>query len=348
MNRSIEISSGTIFRTILIVLAFWFVYTIREIVAIGIFAIIIASAMDPIVDWFQKRKIPRAITVLGLYITGFSIVAVTFSLLIPPIIAELKSLIEQAPGTLAKLSSVLDKTQSGVGSQAVRTQMTNFFGALAGKFSEITPSIFSGTISFISGFFYLIVILSLAFYMSLEEKALSSFIGSLVPHEHREYVTHLIQRIQYKLGRWLNSQFLVMFVVFALDYIGLMLLGIPYALVFALTAGLLEIIPYFGPVISAFIPVLVGFSVSPVSGILVLTLFVLVQQFESNVFVPLIMKKVIGLNPIAIILAILIGGHVAGVMGILLAVPVAAALSEVIKDLTEKRNRSVEKKVLTF
>jgi predicted PurR-regulated permease PerM len=174
--------------------------------------------------------------------------------------------------------------------------------------------------------------------MSVQEKGIKKFIASLAPVEHSGYVSDLVDRIQFKMGRWLQGQMFLMLVIFALDYLGLLLIGAPYALVLALIAGILEIIPYIGPVVSAVIAVAVSFLHGPVTGLLVLALFVIVQQLEGYLLTPLVMKKAVGLNPVVVILALMIGAKLGGVLGIIVAVPIATALGEIVNDLTVRKN----------
>ena len=138
------------------------------------------------------------------------------------------------------------------------------------------------------------------------------------------------------MGYWLQGQFILMLIVFLIDYIGLLIIGVPYALILALIAGLLEIVPYIGPIISAVLAFAITFLHDPVTGFVVLALFALVQQLEGYVIAPLVMKKAVGLNPVVVILALMIGAKLAGVTGIIIAVPVATAIGEVVNDLTKK------------
>jgi predicted PurR-regulated permease PerM len=134
-----------------------------------------------------------------------------------------------------------------------------------------------------------------------------------------------------------------MVIIFAIDYIGLLIIGAPYALVLAIMAGLLEIIPYVGPIVSAIVAASISFLHGPVTGLLVLALFALAQQLEGYVIAPLVMKKAVGLNPVVVILAILIGAKLGGVMGVIISVPIATMVSEVAGDLVRKREVSEER-----
>ena len=124
----------------------------------------------------------------------------------------------------------------------------------------------------------------------------------------------------------------------------LSLLGIPYALVLAIFAGLMEIVPYVGPIISAIPGIILGFTISPLTGFLTIFMYILVQQFENHVITPQIMKKAVGLNPIAVILAIFVGAKLAGILGAILAIPVATAVSIFVSDIFKDKERLVEDK----
>jgi predicted PurR-regulated permease PerM len=336
MNRIIEISSGTILRTILILLLLWFLFLVRDILALVFIAVIIVSAIDPIVDWFQKRKIPRSLTVLVVYVLFLSILGTTIGLLIPPLSSEIRGLGENFPTLVEKFSDYFRIVRDYAEVHNLQQNVANFTENISSQISQAGSSIFSGTISFIGGIFSFVVVLSIAFYMSVQEKGIKNFFASLVPDEHREYVTGLVDRIQFKMGRWLQGQFFLMLIIFVLDYLGLLIIGAPYALVLAIIAGILEVVPYIGPVIAAVVAASVSFLHGPLTGLLVLGLFTLVQQLEGYIITPLVMKKAVGLNPVVVILALLIGAKLGGVMGIIVAVPIATVLGEIVKDLVKK------------
>jgi predicted PurR-regulated permease PerM len=139
-----------------------------------------------------------------------------------------------------------------------------------------------------------------------------------------------------KIGKWMQGQIMLMAIIFILDYIGLSLVGIPYALPLAAFAGLLEIVPYVGPIISAVPGVVLGFLVSPIKGLLALIIYIITQQAESNIVTPLIMKRTVDLNPVVVILALLIGAKLGGILGAILAIPVATTIGIIAKDMMAK------------
>jgi len=336
MNRTIEISSGTILRAIIILLFLWLVYLVRDILMLVFVSVIIVSAIDPVVDWFQKRKIPRAVTVLLLYIIFFLLFSFIISLMVPTLVNEFKDLSQNFPGLLEKLSVYFKGFQEFVISHSLEQNVSQFFSNLASRVTQATPGIFTQTISLLGGIFSFVIVLSVAFYMAIQEKGVRKSVAAITPVEHREYVLNLVSRVQLKMGRWLQGQLFLMLIIFLLVYAGLAILGVPYALTLALFAGLLEIIPYAGPIISAVPIVLIAFLFNPMTGVLALGLLVLVQQFENHVIVPLINKRTVGLNPVAVIVALLIGAKLAGGIGVIVAVPVATMIAEVVGDLVGK------------
>jgi len=191
------------------------------------------------------------------------------------------------------------------------------------------------------------MIFVLSFYFIVEEGSFKKFIRSIVPFRHRPYVEDLVGRMQLQVGKWLRGQLLLGLIVGVVIYVGLSLMGVKYALVLALVAGILEVVPYIGPVISAIPAVLIASAQSPLLALLVVILYFLVQQLENHLLVPKIMQKVVGLNPLVIILVILVAVKLAGVLGAIVAVPAATLISVFLKDMFDERDKKDEDKLKT-
>ncbi|MEK7198266.1 MAG: AI-2E family transporter, partial [Patescibacteria group bacterium] len=192
------------------------------------------------------------------------------------------------------------------------------------------------------GIISFIVVLVVSFYLSLSRGALDGFLSSVMPPQFEAYVHGLWIRAQKKMGRWLQAQLLLSIFIFVVVGIGLWILGVEYAFLIAIIAGMLEIVPFVGPIVAAGLAILLALSQSAILGVWVLIFFVAIQQLENHVLVPLLIKKLVGLNPVTIILAILVGAKLGGVLGMLLAVPLAAVVDEFFDDLA-KRKASVLK-----
>jgi predicted PurR-regulated permease PerM len=196
--------------------------------------------------------------------------------------------------------------------------------------------------TFFGGVFSLIVIIIITYYLSLYNQPMKRKIRSFLPAKYQPYFSHLVARMQDKIGLWLRGQLMLCLIIFFMVLIGLSLLGVKYVWVLALLAGLSEIIPYFGPIIGAVPAVFIAFTQSPELGLATLVLYFFIQQSENYLIVPKVMQKAVGLNPVVIIIAMLIGAQVAGVFGILLAVPVTTALSVAFNDFMLHRQRGFD------
>jgi predicted PurR-regulated permease PerM len=335
--KKIDISVNTIFKTILILLALWFLYLIRDIVLLLFIAVVIVSAIDPAVDFLKRKKIPRPVGTLLLFLALAALIALAISFLVPPMVKQFHDFSQNIPKYYSSAENSLNSAGNFLAAQNINIgigQITNDIGSF---FGGLPQNIFSRTVGIFSGLISTIVVLAMAFYMSVEEKGVKKFIVSVTPEGHKEYAASVTDRIESKIGKWMLGQLVLMVIIFILDFIGLSLIGLPYALILAFIAGLLEIVPYVGPIVSAIPGIIIGLSISPLMGFLVFIIYLAAQQFETNVVVPQVMKKAVGLNPVATILAILTGFKLAGVLGAIIAIPVATAVSVFVSDLMEKK-----------
>jgi len=339
-KNHVEISTGIIFRTLLVVLGCWFLYLIKDIIALLFVSLVIVSAIEPAVNWMHKRKIPRSLGVIIIYLLLFSVIGLSVSFLIPPIMEQLQDFYHKLPEYSQNIEQYLQGVKDYFQTQGNLLDIQKLIGESNGGFSEISGNIFSKTVGIFSVFISTIVVFALVFYMAAKQDGISNFVASVVPEKHKEYALFLTSRIKTKIGKWMTGQLMLMLVIFVLDFIGLYFIGVPYALSLAIFAGLMEIIPYVGPIVSAIPAIILGLTVSPMTGMLVLILVFAVQQFENHVIVPQIMKKALGLNPIAVILALLIGLKLGGVLGAILAIPITTAISIVVEDLMKKSEKT--------
>ncbi len=327
-RQTIDISTATIFRFILIILGLVFLYLIRDILLILFIAIIVAAAVDGPVDWLARHKVRRVFGATIIYLGIFLFLALFVYLVFPPLAGQIKILAHNLPQFLDSLGSGVKIIEGKIGPESLKNILENISNQLSGAASNI----FGTAINIFGGIFSAAMILVISVYLVIQEKGIKKFLAVVTPANHQAYILDLVERIQSKLGAWLRGQLLLMLIIGILVYIGLSLLKIKFALTLALLAGLLEIIPYIGPVLSATPAAIFAFFQMPILGLLVVALFVLIQQLENYLILPLVMKKAIGLNPLVIIVSMLIGGQLAGVMGIIIAVPLAAAISVVSSD----------------
>jgi predicted PurR-regulated permease PerM len=203
-------------------------------------------------------------------------------------------------------------------------------GWLQGFSNEITTvplNVLRYGANIFGGFLDFITILVFTFYLVIERDFVHRTLVLFVPEKNKARIRSVMYKVEERLGAWLRGQLTLMFIIGVVTYIGLSLIGMPFALPLALIAGFLEIVPIIGPIISAIPALLVGIAISPIQAITVLFLYILIQQLENSVVVPRVMKQAVGLDSLVVIIALMIGGRLAGPMGSLLSVPATAVLS---------------------
>ncbi|MEK7615175.1 MAG: AI-2E family transporter [Patescibacteria group bacterium] len=329
-EQSISISTGTFVKAILIFLGAWFLWYIREIVAIFVVAIMFASVIDPFADWFARRRIPRGLAVLVVYTILFAIAAIMVITLVPIILEQSVQLVQNLSVTYVGAVDAFVHFQER--HQFVETIVSNL-QSFQQNINTSAGSLFTTVKGFFSGLIALAIVLALTFYMVVEEDSMRKYFRTFAPVEYQPYITELLKKMQAKMGAWLRGQIILGVFVGVGVYIGLSLLGVPYALLLAVIAGLLEIIPYAGPILSLVPAAIIGFAQSPIHGAAVVGLFLLIQQIENHLLVPKIMQSVTGLNPVLSILALLIGVQVGGIVGAILAIPLATMIAVVAEDI---------------
>lgn len=337
--QSVSISTATFFKAVLIVLGLWFLWFIRDIVGIFVASILLAALIDPFASWFAERKIPRGLAVMIVYTLLIALTAVFVIALVPVIGEQGTQLVnnvsvyyEQAAESLGQFRQSSEGSglaESALASlEAFQTELTKSFG-----------SVFSTVKGVVGGVGAAFIIFVLAFYMVVEEERMSKYFKKLAPVEYRPYIAKILKKMQNKMGQWLRAQLILGLIVGIGVYIGLKVLGVEYALLLALIAGVLEIVPYLGPILSVVPAFLIGLAQSPVIGLSVLALYLFIQQIENNILVPKIMQRVTGLNPVISILALLVGLKAGGVAGAVLAIPLTmmgiVILEDLFRDVTE-------------
>ncbi|MFH0968961.1 MAG: AI-2E family transporter [Patescibacteria group bacterium] len=338
-KRTVEISTGIIFRTVLILLGLWFLYIVRDIIAILFIAVIITSAIEPSVNRMNDKKIPRSLAVLIIYILLFSSIGTIIYFLIPPLVVQFIDFSQNFPAYIEKITSFSGGFENYAQSHSFIFSGQSFLQNIGNKLSQSSLTIFSTTLGVFSGFVSIVVVISLTFYLSAKKDGMKSFVTAVTPEKYQDYAISAAEKIKIKIGRWVHGQLFLMLIIFILDFLALYFLNVPYALVLAIFGGLLEIIPYLGPIISAVPAAILGFLVSPITGLMVIAVYIIIHQAESHIITPQIMKKAVGLNPIVVILALLIGAKIGGVLGAILAVPITTAVSVFVDDLVEKKEK---------
>ncbi len=336
-KTTVDISTNTILRIILIILGLFFLYVIRNVLVLLFFAIIIASAVDLPVKRLDKLRIPRVLSVLIIYLVCVGLLIGLLVLFVPSLAKEIKNFSVEFPRYADELYQKFQRIQDGsLKYQRLVDETQKILGGLGEALRGSASNILAKTLNIFGGLFSFIIVIVISFYLAVQKNGIQNLLRDITPKTHEAYILGLWERAQIKIGHWLQGQLFLALVVGILVYIGLSILHIRFAFLLAIIAGILEIVPYIGPVLSAVPAVILAFFQAPILAVWVIALYIIVQQLENHLLVPLIMRKAVGLNPVIVIIALLIGGKLFGVLGVLLAVPAAAVLAEFFKDIKRK------------
>jgi len=339
---NISITAGSVINILLVLLGAYVIYVLRELLLLVLVAIVLASAIEPGVEFFKKRlRMHRVISVIIMYLLVFGSIFIGVYYFIPPVLDEAQSFLALLPQYLETVELPTSIGNAGfIGTETVtaKTTILDSLLSLQESFADTGEGIVRLMATIFGGIFSLFLTIVLSFYFAVREAGIDDFLRIVTPVKHQDYVLDLWRRSQRKIGLWMQGQLMLSLIIGILVYLGLMILGVPYALLLAVFAAVLELIPVFGSIIAA-IP---GVMVALVDGgatlaLIVAGLFLVVNQFQGNLIYPLVVKKVIGVPPLLVILAIIAGGQLAGVIGVILAVPIAAGIQELVHDFQQKR-----------
>jgi len=320
-KMKIEISTWTILKIFIIAALLYLLYYVKDVVALFFIVLILAATFSPIVKTWSKY-LGRTLSIIALFLTLIISIGVVFYLIIPPLVTQTAQLANNIPAYISKMN--FDSLRPYI--PTIRNSLENLSSILG----TIGTNIFSFTAGVVAGLFAILMIFVLTFYILADEGNIKKYISSLFAPEHREAGISVIHKIAAIIGSWFRGQMFLCISIFVIDFIGLTLLGVPYALILALISGILEIIPTVGPIISGATAALVALTISPWKALFVIIWYLAVQLLENVFLVPKIMQKAVGISPVIIILALFIGAKLMGIIGAILSVPLAASLSVVV------------------
>lgn len=327
--KSIDISFKTIFKVILTPTILYFVWVNRDVAFSLFLAFILMSALRPFVIYLSTKKgLKRPLASALVFFVAVTLFVVVLGTIIPPLIMETILFIERLPETLQSLDPAVLKY--------IRLQeIAQYVPDFANQAVNIVGNIFSNTLFVVTTLFFGYYFL--ANEHTIDEKLLKGTASRHFSQERIREWLRVVHVAQGRLAAWFWGELALMTVVGVTSYIAFSIVGLKFALPLAVLAGILEAIPNIGPTISAIPAILIGFGQSPITGFAALASSFIVQQLENNIFVPYIMKKAVGLNPIITMISVLLGLRVAGPLGALLAIPtyvlVESIYSEYMKNL---------------
>ena len=335
---------GSWMRGVAVVAVAYALYLISGFILVVIASVVIASAIEPAVVRAKKSNIPRLPMVIFIYLASALFIAALFYFFLLPLVGEISSFIKTLTiysnsVTNGGLLSDMFRNQDlfgGLDTPIIIRELSSRLNALA---SFLSQGIFSSLSLVFGGVLNFILIIIISFYLVVQEDGISKFLKMITPLKHEQYVIRLWRRSQAKIGLWMQGQLLSSALVMIMVYVALLIIGVPHALLLAVLAGVFELIPLFGATLAAIPTLFIAFTSGGLTtAIIVGVVYVLIQQLESNLIYPMVVKKIVGVPPLVSIMALVIGGTLAGFLGVLISVPVAAAVMEFINDFEESKH----------
>lgn len=343
---TISITTGTVLTFFGIGLGAWLLFFLKDLVMVILTAVVLSSAIEPGVQWFMKRRAPRVLAVALLYLIIFGTIFAVAYAFFPPLLKETAGFTAQLPQYL-EAANIDDILNSNIANSArvvandIPTfqqylgQIQSVFTATSAGAFKALAGVFGGVVSFV-----LIVVLSI--YFAIQETGVDDFLRVVLPVEYQRYGIDLWKRSHVKIGLWMQGQLLLSLLAAILVYLWLTILGVPYSFLLAMFAAITELIPVFGSYIAAAPAIAIGYSVGGVPmALAVAGGFVVINQLQSHLVYPIVVKKVVGVPPLLVIIALIAGGQLAGFLGVLLSVPIAAAISEFVGDIQKSKERAL-------
>lgn len=300
----VEISHRTIIFTVAFLLFLWMVYQVRGVILLVFISVIVMSALNPAVDFLEKFKIPRLLSIALFYIAIIALVSSVVAVLIPPLVEQTSRLIAVTPQLLDRL---------GV------------FGVeptvMVRELSSLPANIFHFALSAVGNMIVMFTILVFTFYLLLERKNLKHHLTAAFGEAGEKKAEIAIDKIELRLGQWIRGQLFDMILVGVLCYFGLRLLGLEFALPLAILAGMLEIVPNMGPIVSVIPAMIIALATNPTLALGVGALYFVVQQLQAQVITPNVMRQAIGFNPLVTMMTLMAGFTLGSIGGAVLALP---------------------------
>ena len=336
----LDVSWGTIVKVFLAIFVFYIIYLAREIALWFLFALAISILLDPAIKALRRIKIPKIVAILIVYLAIFGILGLLVYVSAPLFISEIRQFIQNLPTYFEQINPILK--QFGIETAQNFNDFSNTVGSTLQKSSQ---SILTAIMVFFGGLASTASILTMAFFLSLQDKGVERVLLLLSPPKYEDYIKTIFERVQSKVAGWFGARLLACLFVGIGSYIVFFIFGIKYAFILALISGFLNFIPYIGPwVTSILLIVFVAISTGAwLMVVYVLVAITVIQEIENKLLTPLLMKKMTDIPPVLVLVSLLLGAKLFGFLGMIFAVPIFGIIYEFVKEFLEKRREgSVE------
>lgn len=334
-EKILDVSWRTILKVSIAIIIFYVLFSIRQILIWFVFGLTISILFNPAINFLQKRRIPRSLAVILIYVCFFSLLGILIYMMVPIFASELQRFLEFFPTYFERISPPL----RSLGIEAFQS-IEIFLRTIEGSLAGMAKNIFSALFILFGGVFTTLFVIVTAIFLSLEGDAVEKALLLLFPKKYEAKVLHVWKNGQKKVAGWFGGRIIACLFVGVASYIAFIIFTVKYPFTLALFAGVFNFVPYVGPLLTGVLLFLIIFPTSQAVGIFVIIVFILIQQIENSILSPILMKKFVGLPPVLVLLSLVIGGDLWGVLGAILAVPLFGIVFEFLKGFLEKRRDS--------
>ncbi len=331
-EKILDISWRTILKISIAIVCFYLIYSIRDILIWFLFALTVSILFNPAINFLQRRKIPRFLGIVFVYFGILGLFSFLIYSMVPLFNSEIHQFLDSFPQYFEKVAPPL----KGLGLQAFE-DINSFMQGLGDILQRMASNIFTVLFVVFGGFFSFFFVITTAFFLSLEEKAVERTLMLLFPKKYEVYVLNLWERCERKIAGWFGARVLACLFVGTTSYVSLLIFNVKYPAILGLFAGVFNFIPYIGPLITGFLFFVIIFPTEMLKAIFVVIVFIIIQQIENSILSPMLMKKIIGVPPALILISLIIGAKLWGVLGALLAIPLFGILFEFLREFLQKR-----------
>jgi predicted PurR-regulated permease PerM len=333
-----RVATFTVFLIAAVVFFVFFVSSIAHVLELFTLGVLIAMAINPAVVWLEKRRVRRIVSVTGLIVLIAGMLGGGIATLAPSLLDQSTRFVQDVPNIgrgLQKNLHWLDKRFPALNVPALTTRLQD---EASQSLSNIKDTAIAGLTASVTTVVESILVLFIVVFVLTDPDPLVRGLRGLFPPAWQVEVVRIGELIVGKVQAWIQGTLILMLAIAVMDTVGLMFLGVPYALLWGVFSGLMEVIPTLGPIIAAVPPAIVGLTMhNPVSAVYVLILYTVIQQVESNILVPLIMSNKVRLHPVTLLFFLLMMAEFLGVFGALIATPLAAVIKVLYVELYYRR-----------
>jgi predicted PurR-regulated permease PerM len=341
----IEFPTKQILKLIFILALIFLSVKLHEVIILVFLSFILMASIKPAVTlMYVKFKIPKGLSIAIIYLLIIVLITISIYFISKPLASEVKKFADTLPSIIQNSITTFPFLDGKVDPNVLGESIKKFFTGLSTDFSNLGNALqnaLSLTFTAFGLIIHFITVIIISIYLLLDRENILNFIIKAFRLDKMKFLK-TYEKIESQLGAWIRGQLFLGLIVGVTTWIGLTILGIKFALPLAVLAGMLEIVPIIGPILTAIPIAIIGFSMSPVKGLLSLGLSTLIQQVEGHFLVPGVMKRAVGLSPVVTLISLLIGSRLLGLVGSIIAVPLAAMFSVLIQSYLETRDSELD------